>query len=225
LTGQELDRYRDKFEDPEYAARYASASSGKTLTLPPPGLGGVIGRLVSILESRAVGRLLLLVPPGGVLLDAPCGFGKLSNVGRSRFRTLGVDASLPLLLMYRSRESAEGVRADLRSLPLRDQSVKSIVCHRFLHRASPQLRSQILEELRRVASEYLIVYYSIPSRVHRIVTAMEKSVLRRERGRIYTTDVPRAGAELEMGPWRIVKRGSVARWISTGQLFLLARDG
>ena len=76
-----------------------------------------------------------------------------------------------------------------------------------------------------MASEYLIVYYSIPSRVHRIVTAMEKSVLRRERGRIYTTDVPRAGAELEMGPWRIVKRGSVARWISTGQLFLLARDG
>ena len=93
---QELDDYRSRFEDLTYSASYANSSSGSLVGIGLAQLDIFLGRIVSMLEVRAVEGLLSQIPSGGVLLDVPCGHGKLRSLGVGRFRILGIDASRPL---------------------------------------------------------------------------------------------------------------------------------
>jgi SAM-dependent methyltransferase len=66
-------------------------------------------------------------PPGGDLLDAPCGFGRHSlPLARAGFRVVGVDRAQPLLDEATRRADGERwpkfVRADYRELPFADAS-------------------------------------------------------------------------------------------------------
>lgn len=66
-------------------------------------------------------------PPGGDLLDVPCGFGRHSvPLARADYRVVGVDRSESLLAEAQRRAGGERwpklVRADYRELPLADES-------------------------------------------------------------------------------------------------------
>jgi ubiquinone/menaquinone biosynthesis C-methylase UbiE len=69
-------------------------------------------------------------PPGGDLLDVPCGFGRHSlPLARAGFRVTGVDRAQPLLDEAQRRAGGERwpkfVRADYRELPFADASFDS----------------------------------------------------------------------------------------------------
>jgi SAM-dependent methyltransferase len=69
-------------------------------------------------QARFVARLLETCPPGGLVLDAPCGtgryFGQVIEAGR---RVVGVDGSAGMLAMARERGLAEALhRLDLQEL-------------------------------------------------------------------------------------------------------------
>jgi ubiquinone/menaquinone biosynthesis C-methylase UbiE len=66
-------------------------------------------------------------PPGGDLLDVPCGFGRHAlPLARARYRVVGVDRAQPLLDEAKRRVGEERwpklVRADYRELPFADES-------------------------------------------------------------------------------------------------------
>jgi ubiquinone/menaquinone biosynthesis C-methylase UbiE len=76
-------------------------------------------------QARAAARLAAC-PPGGALLDVPCGYGRHAiPLARAGYRVTGVDRSPTLLAEARRRagdEPPELVEADYRELPFPDGS-------------------------------------------------------------------------------------------------------
>jgi SAM-dependent methyltransferase len=79
-------------------------------------------------EAQALAAAeLAACPPGGDLLDAPCGFGRHSlPLARAGYRVVGVDRAQPLIDEAQRRARGERwpkfARADYRELPLADAS-------------------------------------------------------------------------------------------------------
>jgi cyclopropane fatty-acyl-phospholipid synthase-like methyltransferase len=70
-------------------------------------------------QREWVGRLLSLIPPGGVVLDAPCGTGKyLPMAAAAGRRVAGVDQSAGML----AQAQALGIAASLERMALQDLS-------------------------------------------------------------------------------------------------------
>ncbi len=104
-------------------------------------------------EFRVMSRLLTGMPPGAVILDAPCGNGRLAPFLRSLDprHLIGVDLSNQM-----AGQAVDGydevVVGDNFALPLTDRSVDLAVSVRLLHHyPDPEDRGAILTELARVA--------------------------------------------------------------------------
>lgn len=111
--------------------------------------GGLVRRLNHRLLERALARGLANVPPGGLVLDAPCGTGILTGFLRDRgFRVLDLDISPAMLGVAKERGRVVGhVRGDLEVLPLRAGSVDAIVSTRFLMHLPPAVRPRVLRAM------------------------------------------------------------------------------
>jgi SAM-dependent methyltransferase len=115
---------------------------------------GSWGRRLNLrLTERALARALEGVPTGGLVLDAPCGTGILSEFLRRRgFRVLGADISPAMLAVARQRGAALGhVRADLEHPPCRPQSVDAVVSSRFMMHLPPDTRTRMFRTMADVA--------------------------------------------------------------------------
>lgn len=79
-------------------------------------------------EGPGLARLLGL-PPGSLVLDLPCGWGRLRPYLEALgYEVFGGDLSRLNLLRHR-QEFGEGLlRLDLRSLPIRSQSADAVLC-------------------------------------------------------------------------------------------------
>jgi SAM-dependent methyltransferase len=111
---------------------------------------GSWGRRLNLrLTECAIARALAGVPAGGLVLDAPCGTGILSEFLRRRgFRVLGADISPAMLAVARQRGAALGhVRADLERPPCRPQSVDAVVSSRFMMHLPPDTRTRMFRTM------------------------------------------------------------------------------
>lgn len=119
------------------------------------------GRARDERKQRALTRAFeeLAVAPGAVILDAPCGTGRMSAFLGERGRYVGIDLSGAMLVEARARdEGAAFAVGDLTRLPLADRSVDVAVCIRLLHLVRDRdLRVVFLRELARVARVGVVV--------------------------------------------------------------------
>src|SRR5262245_7903144 len=106
-------------------------------------------RLNQRLTERAIARALEGVPTGGLVLDAPCGTGILSEFLRRRgFRVLGADISPAMLAVARQRGAALGhVRTDLERPPCRPHGVDAVVSSRFMMHLPPDTRTRMFRTM------------------------------------------------------------------------------
>jgi SAM-dependent methyltransferase len=119
--------------------------------------GSPLRRLNQRFLDRALGRALEDVPPGGLVLDAPCGTGVLGRALRARgLRVVGLDISAAMLEVARGRGGLGHVRADLDRLPWRDRSFDAVVCNRFLMHLPPARRTEAFASLARLTDGPLI---------------------------------------------------------------------
>ena len=131
------------YDDPERAASY-----GKR-----PG--------TTRAELRVLSRLLRRFPPGGVLLDVPCGNGRLAPFlrGLGPRVLIGVDGSAAMAGEGRA-EYELTMAGDASRLPLRDATADLVVCMRLLHHFREAAdRRAILAELCRVSRGLVVVTY------------------------------------------------------------------
>jgi len=115
--------------------------------------GGFARRLNLKLLERALGRALAGLPPGSLVLDAPCGTGILHDFLRARgFRVIGADISAAMLAVAAERGRAQGyVRGDVERPPYRPGAVDAVVCSRFLMHLPPAGRVEVLRALAEVS--------------------------------------------------------------------------
>jgi SAM-dependent methyltransferase len=119
--------------------------------------GSPIRRLNLRCLERAIDRALGDLPPGSLVLDAPCGTGVLRGVLQGRgFRVVGLDISAVMLEVAHERGGAAYVRADLDRPPWRPGAFDAVVCNRFLMHLSPARRTEAYAKLARLTDGPLI---------------------------------------------------------------------
>ncbi len=158
-----------RYDDESFANWYLSAYAG---SLRPSTLAA---RMIALRERRCVaGALALCSPPPAVLLDMPCGTGKLADILMSPGRRVyAADLSMEMMncarAAYQARDGFRGfVRSDAAQLPFADESFDTIVCLRFVHLLPPDVRRNIVKELARITSRRLIVSYGVADRFQRV---------------------------------------------------------
>jgi len=141
------ERFRGLFRDSGHAADYDRTR-----------FGGFFEGLNQRIWRRALARLLAAAAPRGLVLDLPCGTGRLAPI----FRRLGVEAvgadlSEAMLKVARSKGSALLLAGEAERLPLRDGAVDGVVSLRFLSHPPEEARARILREMARVSRRFVIV--------------------------------------------------------------------
>lgn len=174
-------------------------------------------RLVDRRERRILKRLLPSAtrrpcprgpagPPAAgppLVLDVPCGYGRLSGLVRAAGARL-VSADLSPAMVERAMQNAGpaaslGVVADLTTgLPFRDGAFDAVLCMRLFHHLHEAgARAAALAELRRTASSAVIVSYYRRLRVH----VLQRRLRRALRGKAY---------EIKMAPGGEFEREAAA---------------
>ncbi|MFN7975764.1 MAG: class I SAM-dependent methyltransferase [Acidobacteriota bacterium] len=126
-------------------------------------------RLLSRGEERIVGEAIAWlvsekrVPVAPMLLDVPCGYGRLLAVARGRTpHAIGADLSLAQARL--ARHSAPATVGDLMTgLPFADETFDVVLCARLLHHIQDvEGRDRIFRELARVTRGYVLLSYYHP---------------------------------------------------------------
>lgn len=165
IAGRAAHAPRDErsYQDWTFARRYLGAYEGP---IRPSTLAAWI---IATREQRCVAQALSeCQPPPAVVLDMPCGTGKLASV----LTTMGaqvVGADLSLAMMELAKEPYQAPRfsgfvcGNAERLPFCTAAFDTVVCLRFMHLVPPASRQNVMKELARVASRRVIVSFGVGS--------------------------------------------------------------
>jgi len=196
-----LDRTRAKWRAPGAGARYAGTRfrAGREARDP--------ARLARLLE-RHLGPLPADAPGPALLLDAPCGAGRLFPTLAARGRVVGLDVSPAMLEGARARGAEALLAGDLAALPFAAQSFDAVVCCRLLHHLEREEDLvRIARELVRVSRALVLVTYwdaaSLPALRRRLLpSARAPRRFARPRAAVEAAFVA-AGAEVVERAWSL----------------------
>lgn len=128
------------------------------------------GRLVDKREKYLIYRALRYagVNPPAVILDVPCGTGRLSiYLAQKGFKVRGTDLSPEMIALTREKLKDQKLTEkimveveDAESLSYPSNSFDAAVCLRLFGHTPPQVRKKILRELNRIIKRYLVLMYS-----------------------------------------------------------------
>lgn len=147
---------RTEYQDVETAELYDSKR-----------FNNLSGRIFQWAERRVLKRIAKTLPPGSLLMDAPCGTGRLLTLYLSQgFKTIGADISGEMIQVARRRTAAWNrrnnfSRMDFVCIPLVDRSVDAVFSIRFLPHFVPEERIRMLREFRRVSRSRVVVSVSL----------------------------------------------------------------
>ncbi|KAF0244167.1 MAG: hypothetical protein FD180_2752 [Planctomycetota bacterium] len=120
-------------------------------------------RCSSWLDTWMVGKALKGLAREALVLDSPCGGGRVSRgLRRYGLRPIVADYS-PWMVKESLPGTAGGVRLDAMRLPFRDRAFRASVCFRFLHSVPPAMRLAAIRELGRVSVVVVLNYLNAVS--------------------------------------------------------------
>ena len=118
--------------------------------------GGVVRGLNHRLLLRTLARALEDVPPGSLVLDAPCGTGILTGFLRGRgYRVYGADIGPAMLVVAKDRGGV-GVRGDLERPPFAPRVFDAVVSARFMMHLPAADRPRVIATLAGLARGPLV---------------------------------------------------------------------
>jgi len=110
-------------------------------------------------DPRLVGRALARRLAGsGLVLDAPCGTGRLRAAIEAHGRWVGLDVSAEMLNAH--DPPGTRLRGDVEHLPFRDDAFEAVVCCRLLHHLDdPERLERTIAELVRVSARWIVASF------------------------------------------------------------------
>lgn len=126
-------------------------------------------RWISEREMRIARQLLLSADGGGDILDVPMGYGRFYNLLSEFGPVFGADINHFCVEYYNQRVCADppAIEADAADLPFKDGRFTGSFCFRLLqHIHNRQERVDILRELARVSSKWVIASFYLESGMH-----------------------------------------------------------
>ena len=150
-----------------YRAKTAYRNQGAAETYDEIRFKNLKGRLMNKKEKKIIGKLLSDLPEGGLVLDLPCGTGRITEFLLSKgYRVWGTDISQEMLKVAQKKLSSFGKsvnfrQADAENLPFEDKFFDSATCIRLMGHIPPKIRIEILQEIKRVTKGPFVVAYYI----------------------------------------------------------------
>jgi ubiquinone/menaquinone biosynthesis C-methylase UbiE len=203
-----------RYQESEVAERYDAAR-----------FHGLRGRYNNWRLHSMLGAVMKTLPRPGLVLDMPCGTGRLAApLTRATPRVIAADMlAVARRKVGRLPVSPRFLRADARALPLRAGVVDVAVCVRFLHLLDPESRVAVLRELMRVSRHAVVVEYrSVTKGVRVLRRAAMRWAGRRDVRR--NTTLADIAAELGRAGLTIDRASFVSRWFSASVLILARPD-
>lgn len=118
-------------------------------------------------ERNCLVRLIAGIPAGSLVLDLPCGTGRVTRlIAEAGHRVLAGDSSLAMVEATKSNLQAKYPTLtarvmDAKATQLADQSVDAVVCNRLLHHfPDAASRIEVLREFARISRGPVIVSFS-----------------------------------------------------------------
>lgn len=189
---------------------------------------GVRGRFNNWRLHRLLNKTLKSLPSGSVVLDIPCGTGRIDNwLLKASLRVIAADVSSAMLSRarqkMRSTASAPGfLRADANHLPFRSRSVDAVFSIRFLHLLDQPARLLVLHEVARVARHWAVVEYRRVERPLQAAKRVTAGWLTGRNGRKKKMAVAEIADELNRCGLIAERYYFVSRWFS-GSVLVMAR--
>lgn len=215
------DEYGKRFRNKDYAQDYHRLFNPRTVG-DFLNKKQFVGWLVGKFEIRAVKRLLSLCD-SDLILDVPCGSGKLTPYLMERDSSIiCIDLSKDMLSIMRDKKPKNviAINADIRKLPLKNNSIDVVISNRFLHRISPEIHMDALKEIQRVSNKYAILYFATHGFLMKYVILLEKFLNIGDRGDIFYMSKKNIEDELDFNGWDLIKGTSVLPMISSGYVII-----
>lgn len=164
-------------------------------------------KYLSWMDARMVRRALKGLAREALVLDSPCGAGRITRgLLAAGLKPIVADYS-PWMVRESLPGSAGGVRLDAMKLPFRDRAFPASVCFRFLHSVPPVLRLAAIRELGRV-SEIVVLNYLNALSVRNLRLFLFGA--KQKRGRVTE---PQAVAEVESAGLKVLRCVYKARFL------------
>ena len=196
---------------------------------------GLDQRLVDVRERRIVRRLLEEARKEGAgerpgfVLDAPCGYGRFSDLVQGLgFRLVSSDLSFHMVNRARVRDAnhppALGAVADLKKgLPFKSASFAVVLSMRFFHHLhESQDRANILREFARVSSRWAVLSYYELNRLHRLQRKIRRG-LKGRTARIRMVKRAEFSRELEKAGFKVVRKSPLLWGVHAQKVMLLEK--
>lgn len=120
---------------------------------------------IDALQQGLVAGLIEALPPGAMVLDVPCGNGRMTQlVTRADLKLAAMDYNLSMLQAMAQRGTGRMLQcraqADVMRLPLPDKSVDLLIDMRLLHHVPDQeTRVAMIREMMRVCRGRIVTSY------------------------------------------------------------------
>jgi len=222
---KEYYEYKQKYKEANQADNYDQLFNLKSFR-DYFNIKKIFGLLVAKFEQKAVGSLLLAVGHIDVILDVPCGTGKLiPYLLNKNINVIGIDASAAMLSKIETRDKRlKLIEAEINKLPLDNDYVDLTICHRFLHRIPPENYELILKEIYKVSKEYAILYFAVKGPLTNLIQNIEKFMRIGNSRNIYYMTKTSVNNQIAAGGWDFVKDKFVLPMgISSGYLILVRK--
>ena len=173
----------NRYKAADYAQRYKREYTGGLAPI------NIRSRMVAAGEVSILRSLLRRIETAGsVLLDIPCGTGKLGRMlAAFPVHVIAADVSGEMMQLaqeeYRPSQLLRFMQCDARQILLEDKSVDIVVSLRLFQRLPTRTRQEILKEFRRVGRRHLLISYSYESLFQSV-----RRAIRRTWGRDIGTD-------------------------------------
>lgn len=141
---------------------------------------GLAGRCFNALERSIVRRIFSGLPPDLLVLDAPCGTGRLAeSLLEAGHRVVGADISAEMLAVARERLARFGdrfipIQANIEDLPDQGRSYDAVLCARFLMHFPLEDQVRYLAALNRVTTGPVVFNQSLSTPYQRARRRVKK---------------------------------------------------
>jgi SAM-dependent methyltransferase len=168
---------RRRYQDATFARGYLAAYAG------PFRISSLAAWIIAARERYLVARALRACrPPPAMLLDMPCGTGKLAEVlAKVPSRVIGADLSVAMMDLARGAYPASHFNGFVCSsgerLPFRAAAFDTVVCLRLMHLVPPDVRRNITKELARIASRRVIVSFGVINSFQRVRLKIRHAII------------------------------------------------
>ena len=192
------------YQEKDIVQAYKNAYTNKL------GLSNFDAKLVAKHEIKSIEKLIEKISPLGLILDIPCGTGKLANTLLTSGKVIAADISESMIELaridYEGHNNFVGFMcANATNLDFKDNTFDCIVCLRLMQRVPPEIRKSMLNEYNRTGKRYLVISYGYTSFFHAIRIKMLTKI-KRKNPIPCATKIRDIESELESCGWKIKHR-------------------